>query len=628
MCSVIGYVGKNNGKRFILEGLTRLEYRGYDSAGVAFVDQVNNNIAYAKAVGGLSSLHQKIASTHSFSDLNREGSIGIGHSRWATHGNPTEVNAHPHIGCQKTLAVVHNGIIENYFEIKKELERKGHFFVSDTDTEVIVHLYEELSFFSNTKDSDIKDRIKDTIVELISKLHGAYTFILVSVDNPDTLILVKSGPPLCIGIGNGELFVASDAYAFAGHTDMLFFLPDKTFAFVKKDGFALYDFQGNERAWQSEVSHVVWETHDKQGYEHFMLKEIYEQKAALYKTISYLNTIHGTVGDYIGLSLDKIGELEGVHLVGCGASWYAGRIGQFFFESIARIPCLVSLASEFRYMPFFPSKNRLHIAISQSGETADTLEALNLIKMHGLSTMALTNVATSSIVRQADGFVLTQAGREIAVASTKGFSTQIAVLYWLAHRIAFEKKSISAQEMERVYTDLLYAADVLESAIGLYKEDIVKHHAPKYAFYTKIICLGRNGSYPFAMEAALKLKEIAYIFAQCYPAGELKHGSLALIDEHIPVFIFSHQDALIYQKILSNAYEVKARKGHIVAFLFEGQIELSLIADLFFVIPRVAPLLGELAMTGLMQFFIYSIARELGHPIDNPRNLAKSVTVE
>jgi glucosamine--fructose-6-phosphate aminotransferase (isomerizing) len=332
--------------------------------------------------------------------------------------------------------------------------------------------------------------------------------------------------------------------------------------------------------------------------------------------------------DHIGLSKDQIKNLHALSLIGCGTSWHAARIGQFFFEQICMMPTKVLLASEFRYMSFFSESKNVYIAISQSGETADTLEALRMINSMNLPTVALTNVSSSTMVREAGGFLLTQAGQEVAVASTKAFSTQVAALFWLAHRLALEKGIITQQQMEQAEEDLLVAAEVLENCIENYKIEIMQTLGRKYAQYKKSIFLGRHISYPFALEASLKLKEVAYVFAQCYPAGELKHGPLALVDKDTRIFLFSHRDPLIYQKLLSNAQEVKARNGHLIVFAFEGQTELHALADLLFVIPNVNPLLGPLAMTGLMQFFVYHIALELGCAIDKPRNLAKSVTVE
>jgi glucosamine--fructose-6-phosphate aminotransferase (isomerizing) len=442
------------------------------------------------------------------------------------------------------------------------------------------------------------------------------------------MLLVRKRSPLCVGIGDNEMFIASDPLAFADRTKKVLFIPDETFALVKKDMIELYDFGGKALPLPIEELKIDWEDQEKKGHDHHMLKEIYDQKSAIYGTVAFLRSISNRIWDHISLSKEQVKNLDKLILVGCGTSWHSARIAQFFFEQICLLPTRVSVASEFRYMSFFPEKNSAHIFISQSGETADTLESLRLVNGMDLPTIALTNVPSSTMVREADGFLLTQAGQEIAVASTKAFSTQIAALYWLAHRVALEKGIISRAQMELAQEDLLVVAEVLENSIENYKRDIIHRLAPFYARYKKAIFLGRHISYPFGLEAALKLKEISYIFAQCYPAGELKHGPLALVDAQTPVFLFSHSDPLIYQKLLSNAHEIKARKGHLVVFVLEGQNELRDMADQAFVFPNIKPLLVPLAMTGLMQFFIYQIAKELDCPIDKPRNLAKSVTVE
>ncbi len=549
-----------------------------------------------------------------------DGFAGIGHTRWSTHGESTANNAHPHFDCEKSLSIVHNGIIENHHELRRKLEDAAHTFHSETDTEVIAHLFE--SYLATTTD------FKSAIVDLVAHLQGAYAFIALLQNKPDTMILVRKRSPLCIGIGDGEAFAASDMLAFAGRSRRVIFLPDESFALVTKDHVDLYTFGGTPLSFTIQEIDVSWDMYEKQGHDHFMLKEIYEQKSAIHDTVDFLHTVQDRIWDDMGVSAEYIKSLSSIQLLGCGTSWHAGYIAQFFFEKICMLPTRLHLASEFRYLPFFSQPNSMFLAISQSGETADTLEGMRLIKEVDVPTVALTNVSSSTMVRESDGFILTQAGREIAVASTKAFSTQLTALYWLAHRIAVEKKLINASQLGAAEENLLVVAEVLENCIENYKIEIIKTLAPNYARYSRMIFLGRNNSYPFAMEAALKLKEIAYIFSNAYPAGELKHGPLTLIDEDTPVMVFSHQDPIIYQKLVSNVQEVKARGGHVVAFAFEGQKELETLADFTFLIPRVKPLLGPLAMTGLMQFFFYAIAKELDRPIDKPRNLAKSVTVE
>lgn len=618
MCSVVGYIGKNHSKSYVIDGLSRLEYRGYDAAGFACLTDRGERLAWAKVSGRLSNLVDR---------LNQDpidGFVGVGHTRWSTHGSATRENAHPHFDCEQKIAIVHNGVIENHYDLRKILEGGGHFFHSQTDTETVAHFFEALLVAHET--------FKGAVVDLVNRLEGAYALVCIFQDHPDLMLLVRKRSPLCIGIGDDEMFVASDPLAFAGKTKKVLFVPDESFVLMRKDLIELYDFQGKTLPVTVQDLDISWDEQGKQGYEHFMLKEIYEQKNAIHSTVNFLRTINAaspnSIWEYVGLTSDYVERLNKINLIGCGTSWHAARIGQFFFEDICLMPARVHLASEFRYSHFFPEEQTCYLAMSQSGETADTLEALRLLNGAKQPTVAITNVASSTLVREAGGFLLTQAGPEVAVASTKAFSTQLTVLYWLSHRIALQKGIITQQRMEQAEHDLLVCAEILENTIENYRRDIVATIAPMYAHYTQAIFLGRHISYPFAMEAALKLKEIAYIFSQCYPAGEIKHGPLALVDEKTPVFIFSHQDPVIYKKLLSNAQEVKARNGKIIAFAFEGQDELRVLADTSFVVPPTRSLLGQLAMTGLMQFLVYSIARQLNRPIDKPRNLAKSVTVE
>jgi len=614
MCSVVGYVGSGYSRAFVMEGLARLEYRGYDSAGYACLHPENKQIMYAKATGRLQNLEKK------FTQLSIDGHIGIGHTRWATHGVATEVNAHPHFDCQKKISIVHNGIIENHHDLKEQLVQSGHVFHSDTDSEVIAHLLEAHLFSHKTFNA--------ALVDLVGKLEGAFAFVGIIQDMPDAMVLVRKRSPLCIGIGDGQMYVASDIQAFAGKTSKIVFLPDESFALLRKDTIEIYDFSGKPLPISIQEINLDVAFCKKLGHDHFMLKEIYEQKGAIYDTVNSLRSSSSRIWEQMGITSKQAKELRSLSLVGCGTSWHAGCIAKFFFESICKIPTQVFLASEFRYMDFFPQEKSLHIAISQSGETADTLETIRMLNPMGLTTTALTNVASSTMVREASGFLLTQAGPEIAVASTKAFTTQLTALYWLANRLALEKGIIDIKQMEQAEEDLFVAAEILENSIENYKIPIVQGLSKKYSEYARCIFLGRHISYPFALEAALKLKEISYIFSQAYPAGELKHGPLALVDENTPVFVFSHQNEVIYKKLVSNAEETKSRKGKIIAFAFEDQKELIRLADQVFIFPKVNPLLGPLAMTGLMQFLSYQIAKELKCSIDKPRNLAKSVTVE
>jgi glucosamine--fructose-6-phosphate aminotransferase (isomerizing) len=616
MCSVVGYVGTQKSRAAVLDGLKRLEYRGYDSSGYACLDGTNHRLMYAKAEGALKNL------IRIFDKNPIDGRVGIGHTRWSTHGVANEQNAHPHFDCHKTISIVHNGIIENYTVLKKELIAQGHVFHSDTDTEVIAHLME--SEFQN----NVGITLPQLMTLVVGRLVGAYAFMVVMQEYPDTIIAVRKGSPLCIGVGDQEMFVASDVLAFAGKIDRVVFMPEKTFAIVTKDDMQLYDFAAVRQDFVIKQLDAQWIAVEKNGHEHFMLKEIYEQKNVIERSVRFFRTLQESLWTSIGLSKEEILSLKKVVIVACGTSWHAGRIAEFYFDEIVGIPATAVLASEFRYRTFFPQDNVLYIAVSQSGETADTLEAIRFLKEHNQRTLALTNVASSSLVRECDGFLLTQAGPEIAVASTKAFTAQLTALYWFANRIAYERSIITQAQLLIAEEDLLVAAVVLENMIDQFKHEIVHTLAPYYAKFDRSIFLGRHITYPLAMEAALKLKEIGYIFSQVYPAGELKHGPLALVDDKTPVFLFSHPDPIIYQKMLSSAQEVKARKGRLLAVAFEGQKELIDLADDVFVFPAVSPHLSVIATIGVIQIFVYYIALARGCNIDKPRNLAKSVTVE
>jgi glutamine---fructose-6-phosphate transaminase (isomerizing) len=619
MCGIVGYVGDKKCKSFILDGLTRLEYRGYDSAGFACIDSKHKHVSFVKKAGTISCLKEELL------NKSMDGFVGLGHTRWATHGAADDDNAHPHFSCKKDIALVHNGIIESYVSIRKKLKALGHEFYSETDSEVVVHLLEE-----NLKHSPT---LKLAVMDLIKQLKGVFAVSFFIEEFPDQLIVIRYKSPLAIGVGENEMFVASDPIAFSGKTDNVLFLPDCSFAFIKKDSIQLFDFDGKELPIKTQKLDLKFSAATKQGFEHFMLKEIYEQKKAIDKSISFYKKIgsseySSTIWRQFGLDSNQVENLKSIHMVAAGTSWHAGKIAQYFFETVCKIPAFVHLSSEFAYNQFFPPKDALFIFISQSGETADTLEALRRVNSHGIPTVALTNSPSSTMVREAGGFLLMQAGPEISVASTKAFTSQLASLHWLANRIALKKNLVNSEEMKKSEEDLFIAAEVLESTIEEYKWDISNKLAQQYSQYDQFIFLGRNLSYPLAMEAALKLKEISYRFAQSYPAGELKHGPIALVDEKTPVVVFSLLDDVLYQKLVSNVQEVCARKGRVIVFAFEGQDELIDLAETAFVVPKVQPLLAPLAMSGIMQFFIYHITKQLGCPIDKPRNLAKSVTVE
>lgn len=622
MCGIFGYVGKKKCKKIVLEGLSRLEYRGYDSAGFVCIDQKHQHLSFEKEAGNIENLKKTILHN---SDSTFDGFIGMGHTRWATHGTANSINAHPHLNPTNSIALIHNGIIESHHKIRHELMAEGYEFRSETDTEAAAHLFDAISQGHET--------LKGAVIDFVKQLNGIYAFVFLMEQHPNKLLLIRHKSPLAIGIGEGEMFVSSDPIAFAGKTKKTLFMPDKSFAFITPDYIELYDFSGKPLRVKTQSLDFKFTAANKDGFDHYMLKEIYEQKKAIDNSISfYKKSIEGddpgAIWKQLGIKAKTVKKLKKIHMVAAGTSWHAGKIAQFFFETICGIPVDVHLASEFRYKRFFPDDDSIFIMISQSGETADTLECLRHINAHGIPTIALTNVASSTMVREAGGFLLMQAGPEISVASTKAFTSQLASLYWLANRVALERKIITLAEMKNAEEEIFVAAQVLESSIESYKWDVIKNFAPEYSKYNRFIFLGRNISYPFAMEAALKLKEISYTFAQAYPAGELKHGPIALVDEQTPVIIFSVLDELIYQKLLANAQEVKARNGHLIVFAFEEQTELLELANKSFIIPKTNPLLAPIAMAGLMQFFVYNISKELGHPIDKPRNLAKSVTVE
>jgi glutamine---fructose-6-phosphate transaminase (isomerizing) len=614
MCGIVGYIGNRSCRQVVLDGLARLEYRGYDSAGFACIDTDQGCMSFHKEIGEGQNPVQRLAE-----NMTCDGLVGIGHTRWATHGVVDLNNTHPHFNCKRNIAVVHNGIIEGFAQLRDELRAKGHRFVSTTDTEVVAHLLSDL-LRSHTD-------LKQAMFQLVSRLTGAYALVFLFEENPESLVVVRHKSPMVLGIGKHEVFAASDVMAFSDKTSNVLFMPDDSIAFLTKESVELYSFDGKPLSYYTQQIDQTFSDVGKEGFEHYMLKEIYEQKRAITRTVKTLDDNKNLLKQ-LKVTKRQLQSLRYINLLAAGTSWHAARIAQFFFEALCKIPTRVYLASEYRYMPFFAEPKSLYIMVSQSGETADTLEALRLINSFDQHTIALSNVAASSMIREAKGSLLMHAGPEISVASTKAFSTQMATLYWLAHRFALERGQITEEQMQEAVNQLLFGAEILETTIENYKHKIVKELAPRYATYERFIFLGRHVSYPFAMEAALKLKEISYIFAQCYPSGELKHGPIALIDSKTPVVLFSVLDDLIYSKMIGNAQEIKARKGHLIVFAFEGQQELIDMADCAFIIPKVAPLLAPLAMTGIMQTLVYYITLELGHPIDKPRNLAKAVTVE
>lgn len=619
-CGLVGYVGPLLCKEFVLDGLAHLEYRGYDSAGFCCLDPSRDSFTIIKSEGKLSKLKEKAA------NIPYDGCTGMGHTRWATHGPASVQNAHPHTDCHNTVAVAHNGIIENYSSLRNTLIRQGHAFRSDTDTEVVAHLFRTL--LNEQTATDAKTILKQATQALVHQLEGSFSLIIMLQDYPDIMIAVRCNSPLTIGMGEGEKYIASDVIAYVDKVTDVLFVPNKSYAIITQDTVALYDFSGDPL--KCEITTVPFEatTYTKMGNEHYMLKEIYEQPHIIQQQIRTYQELGDTIFEQFGISKQEARALQSLHILGCGSSWHAGLIGEFFFASITGIPTHVHLSSEFRYKPLFAEDNTLYVAISQSGETADTLESVRLAKQYSFPVATITNVSSSSMVRETDGYIETMAGPEISVASTKAFTTSVVALYWLAHMIAKEKGLITQAELDQAAQNLLRASSVLAQSIEMYQEQIQNSLAPICSASSCIMCLGRHNSYPLALEGALKLKEITYISTHGGAAGELKHGTLALIDQATPVIILSHLDPTLYKKTVSNAQEVKARKGTLIAIAFENQDELIKLADQAIILPRTDPLLAPLAMCGILQCLAYEIAKQLGRDIDKPRNLAKSVTVE
>jgi glucosamine--fructose-6-phosphate aminotransferase (isomerizing) len=609
MCGIVGYIGNRNVRDVIIRGLAKLEYRGYDSAGIATLDE--GKITVVKSVGRLSNLEDKLETTPV------GGHLGIGHTRWATHGRPSDENAHPHQDCSGRFAIIHNGIIENYLSLREELIEKGHEFKSETDTEVVAHLIEEL----------YNGDLLSTMVAVGKRIKGAYALVVMTKDEPDTIVAMRKASPLIIGLGKGENFIASDIPAVLEYTRDVYVLDDGEMAVVHKDSVACYTLAGEPV--QKDVLHVTWDAvaAERGGYDHFMLKEIHEQPKAIRDTMT------GRIApDYSRVTLNELKwdadfakAIDRIHIVACGTSWHAGLVGKAVIEKLARIPVDVEIASEYRYRDPIATDNTLIIVISQSGETADTLAALRDAKVRGRRVLAITNVVGSSVAREADDVIVTWAGPEIAVASTKAYTTQLIVLYLLAVYFAQERGLISEGEIRDILTamgSLPQAAEqVLDSAPQIRK------FAEEYKNAHDTFFIGRGIDYSLSLEGALKLKEISYIHAEAYAAGELKHGTLALITEGVPVIALVTQSDL-YEKTLSNIKEVKARDAFVLGITFVGDDELQKSVDDVIYLPKVMPLLAPIIAVIPLQLLAYYAAVARGNDVDKPRNLAKSVTVE
>ena len=609
MCGIVGYVGDKQAVDFLLEGLSKLEYRGYDSAGIAVYD--GQKIRVEKSVGRLASLQDKISGNMPV------GTTGIGHTRWATHGRPSDINAHPHTDCSGDFVVVHNGIIENYLTLKEELIERGHAFKSETDTEVVAHLLEEVY------NGDFVSSVR----EVLQRIEGSYSLVFMSRRDPGTLICTKQDNPLVIGIGNGENFIASDIPAIINRTRRTFILNDGELAVVKKDSIKIMNRRGEPVT--KKVFEVNWnaEAAEKGGYEHFMLKEINEQPKAVRDTLSQRISKDGqTITlDELKWNADYLKSFNKIYIVACGTAYHAGLVGKFYIEKLARIPVTVDVASEFRYRDPIVDENTLLIVVSQSGETSDTLAALKESKRRGAKTLALTNVVGSSIAREADQVLYTWAGPEIAVASTKAYTTQLILFFVLALYMA----QILGTKKPAFIADLIAQLKNVPAQISETLSDVepIKTFAKRYGFNEDVFYIGRQLDYDVALEGALKLKEISYIHAEAYAAGELKHGTLALIVEGVPVIALATQKS-VYEKTLSNIKEVKARDAVVIGIASAGDEELSKYVDHVIHVPVTDELLEPLLAVVPLQLLAYYAAITRGCDVDKPRNLAKSVTVE
>ena len=603
MCGIIGYIGKRKAIPVLLQGLYKLEYRGYDSAGVAIIDKNTNEIKVEKQVGKIKDLHEKLWGKK------LDGHIGIGHSRWATHGSPSIENAHPHISKSKTFAVVHNGIIENYLQLKEELENKGYKFISQTDTEVIAHLFEDL----------YNGDFLDTAVKVAGKLEGAYAIGVISKYHPDTLIAIRKGSPLVVGVSKDENFIASDIPAVLEYTKDFIILDDNEVAVLTKNSVEVYDVCKNKL--NKEITHVNWSVSSAQkaGFKHFMQKEIFEQPRAITDTISGFNSLDKTN------LFEILDNTDRIYIIACGTSLHAGLVGKFWIEKFTKIPVEVDFASEYRYRDKIITDKTVIIGISQSGETADTRFALLDAKKEGAKTVSIVNVVGSSLSRESDFTLYTYSGPEIGVAATKTFISQLVVLLLLALELGLKRGNISKEEYENYIRNISKIPSKVEKILLLDKS--IKDLAYKYMNAQDFLFLGRNINYPIALEGALKLKEISYIHAEGYPAGEMKHGPIALIDENMPVVAVSVKDKF-YEKMLSNIQEVKARKGKVIAIATEEDNQIKDLSDDVIYIPQTIDELYPFLTVIPMQLLSYHIATLLGKDVDQPRNLAKTVTVE
>ncbi|MFD0940117.1 glutamine--fructose-6-phosphate transaminase (isomerizing) [Pedobacter boryungensis] len=612
MCGIVGYIGFREAWPIVIKGLKRLEYRGYDSAGIALIDDDNLNI-YKKA--------GKVQELENYSvGKNLSGTIGMGHTRWATHGAPSDRNSHPHTSNNGRLSIIHNGIIENYATLKEELLRRGHTFNSDTDTEVLIHLVEEIY-----KNAEVD--LLEAVRLALNEVSGAYAIVIMDQDNPNELIAARKGSPMVIGVGQGEYFIASDATPIIEYTKNVIYLNDNEIAYVKRDELLIKRLDNVIQTPYIQELELQLEMLEKGGYDHFMLKEIYEQPRSIRDCMR--GRIYPEEGKVqlggIKEFADKLKNIDRIIIVACGTSWHAGLVGEYLIEEYARIPVEVEYASEFRYRNPIITEKDVVIAISQSGETADTMAAIEMAKEKGATIFGVCNVVGASIPRITHAGVYTHAGPEIGVASTKAFTAQVTVLTLMAFYMAQQKGTISNSKLVELLTELDCIPDKIQ--VALQSNDIVKAISEKFKDSRNCLFLGRGSGFPVALEGALKLKEISYIHAEGYPAAEMKHGPIALIDEEMPVVVIATKNSS-YEKVISNIQEVKARKGVVIAIVTEGDTEVKKMADYCIEIPDSSEAFLPLLATIPLQLLSYHIAVLRGCNVDQPRNLAKSVTVE
>ena len=627
MCGIVGYVGPKKVVPVIIEGLRRLEYRGYDSAGIAVGSPTSKTLDVRRAPGKLANL-EEVLREHPL-----EGTFGIGHTRWATHGRPTEENAHPHRDCSGRLVVVHNGIVENYLDLKRELTDLGHKFVTETDTEIIAHLIEQVQNDAEAAGQPI--RLEDAVRRAVKRLTGAFALGVLSALEPDKIVAARLGPPVVIGVGEGESFVASDVPGILHHTRNIYFLGDHEMAILTLAGVVLTDFDGN--LIQRPLTRIQWDPiqAEKGGYKHFMLKEIWEQpRAVTDTTLGRVSLDSGKI--FLGemkISDEELAAASSINIAACGTSWHAAQAGKYMIERLARLPVDVDYASEYRYRNPIPDRNALGLLITQSGETADTLAAQREMIALGSKTVAICNVVDAMVAREAHGAIYTHAGPEIGVASTKAFTSQLTALFLLALKLGQLRGRIDTERSIALIGELSRIPGKIEEVLRSRAEQC-EQLAKEFSTARDFLYLGRGIHFPIALEGALKLKEISYIHAEGYPAGEMKHGPNALIDETLPVVVLVTRDdadpasKLRYEKTLSNIQEVTARSGRVIAVATEGDTTIGSLVEHVIHIPRAFELLSPLIEIVPLQLLAYYIAVRRGCDVDQPRNLAKSVTVE